>query len=158
MTDRRIVEAGIEIQVPVNMAYDQWTQFETFPTFLPNIDEVRQVDDVTLDWKAKVGMETLSWRARITEQIPDKRIAWKSIQGYEHAGVVTFHRLSDGVCRVMVQLSFVPSRVIEKIGSQLGIAQSLVLQNLKGFKQFLEERGESTGAWRGSVPSKEERR
>src|SRR3981081_141892 len=102
------VEKSIEVNVPVRRAYDQWTQFESFPQFMEGIKEVRQVDDTHLHWTAKIGGKEVEWDAEITEQIPDERIAWRSTGGRKHAGVVTFHRIDDSTTRVMLQLEAEP--------------------------------------------------
>ena len=98
------VEQSIDIGVPVRVAYDQWTQFESFPQFMDGIEEVRQLDDRHLHWRASIGGHDVEWNAVITEQIPEERVAWRSTDGTPNAGVVTFHRLSDESSRVMVQI------------------------------------------------------
>ena len=98
------VEQSIDVDVPVRVAYDQWTQFESFPSFMDGVEEVRQIDDTHLHWRAEVAGHEVEWDAIITEQIPDERVAWKATDGKANAGVVTFHRLSDSSSRVMVQI------------------------------------------------------
>src|SRR5690242_9811643 len=102
------MEASVDVKVPAEAAYNQWTQFEEFPRFMPHVERVRQIDDRHLHWEAKMAGKTVEWDAEIVEQIPDKRIAWRSISGAHHAGVVTFHRLADDKCRVMLQLEWEP--------------------------------------------------
>ena len=151
------VEKSIEVHVPARTAYDQWTQFETFPQFMEGVEEVEQIDDRHLRWKAKFAGAEREWRAEITEQIPDKRIAWRSTDGPTHAGVVTFHRLSDDTSRVMVQMEYEPASFTEKLGAAFNRPEKRVEEGLEGFKRFLEERGTETGAWRGEIPSKDDR-
>ena len=98
------VEESIELEVPVRTAYNQWTQFEEFPRFMEHVDEVRQLDEQHLHWRATVAGKTEEWDAEITEQIPDTRIAWKSTSGRENAGAVDFHPLADERCQIMVAL------------------------------------------------------
>lgn len=145
-----ILEA-IEVQVPVRTAYNQWTQFEEFPLFMLGVKSVKQLDDSHLLWKIDIGEETREWTAKITEQTPDKRIAWTSTSGAQNAGVVTFHRLSDSSCRVMLQLDYTPEGVVEKIGDLIGIVQQRVVGDLQRFKIFIEKRGVATGEFRGSI-------
>ena len=102
------IEESIEIDVPVRTAYNQWTQFETFPEFMEGVKEVRQLDDTHLHWTADVGGVERQWDAEITEQKPDERVAWRAREGADNAGVVTFHRLSDERTRVMLQMEFDP--------------------------------------------------
>ena len=147
------IEQSIEVEVPVSTAYNQWTQFEKFPEFMDSIQQVRQLDETHLHWVAEVGGKTHEWDAVITEQIPDERVAWKSTDGTDNAGVVTFHRLSDSRCKIMVQIGFEPEGVIEKIGSMLGTDERQVKADLAKFKTMIESRGAETGAWRGEVPA-----
>ena len=100
------IEQSIEVNVPVSTAYNQWTQFEQFPQFMDGVREVRQLDERRLEWHAEIGGKEMVWRAEITEQIPDARIAWHSTSGAPNAGVVTFHYLAPSRCRVMLQLSY----------------------------------------------------
>ena len=145
-----ILEA-IDVDVPVKTAYDQWTQFETFPKFMDGVKSVRQLDDTTLEWVASVAGREKTWKAKITEQEPDQRIAWTATEGAHNAGVVTFHRLEEGKSRVTLQLDVDPEGPIENIGDALGLVKGRVKGDMERFKSFIEERGAATGAWRGEV-------
>jgi uncharacterized membrane protein len=145
------IEKSIEVNVPVNTAYNQWTQFEDFPQFMEGITSVRQIDDTHLHWKANVGGKDKEWDAEITEQIPDKRIAWRSVNGAPNGGVVTFHQLTQDRTRVMLQMDYDPEGVVENVGNAVGVFTRRVEGDLERFKDFLESRGQETGAWRGSV-------
>jgi uncharacterized membrane protein len=145
------VEESIELNVPVSTAYNQWTQFEEFPRFMGSVQEVRQLDDTHLHWRASVAGKPKEWDAEITEQIPDERIAWRSTSGVKNAGVVTFHKISDSRTKVMLQMDYDPETLGEKIGDTLGGVKLAAKGNLKRFKRLVEERGVETGAWRGSV-------
>jgi len=144
------VEQSIDIAVPVRVAYDQWTQFESFPQFMDGIEEVRQLDDTHLHWRANIGGHDVEWNAVITEQIPEERVAWRSTDGTPNAGVVTFHRLGDESSRVMVQIEHETEGVMERVGSALGADTRTVKNSLEQFKDLVEKRG-ATGAWRGEV-------
>jgi uncharacterized membrane protein len=144
-------EESIDVKVPVRTAYDQWTQFESFPQFMEGVEEVRQISDTKLAWRAEIAGRTESWDAEITEQTPDQRIAWTSRSGAKNAGVVTFHHIDDHTTRVMLQLEYEPDSLLERAGAALGIVGSRIKGDLKRFKEFIEERGEATGAWRGEV-------
>jgi uncharacterized membrane protein len=146
----KILEA-VDVEVPVRTAYDQWTQFETFPEFMDAVKSVRQLDDRTLEWVADVAGREKRWEATITEQEPDKRIAWTSTEGAHNAGVVTFHRIDDGTSRVTLQLDVDPEGPVENVGDVLGLVSRQVKGDMKRFKEFIEARGRETGAWRGSV-------
>jgi uncharacterized membrane protein len=141
----------IDVNVPVRTAYNQWTQFEEFPRFMEGVKEVRQLDDKRLHWHAEVAGKDEQWDAIITEQEPDMRIAWTSTSGAKNAGVVTFHKIDDGVTRVALQLDYDPEGPVENVGAALGFLDRRVEGDLKRFKEFIEARGHETGAWRGKV-------
>jgi uncharacterized membrane protein len=145
------IEESIEVQVPVRTAYNQWTQFEEFPRFMEGVEEVRQLDDTHLHWKADIAGQAREWDAEITEQHPDERVAWKSTGGAQHAGVVTFHRIGDEQSRVMLQLDVEPEGVTEQVGDKLGFVKRRVKGDLARFKELIEARGSETGGWRGEV-------
>jgi uncharacterized membrane protein len=146
------VEESIELEVPVSTAYNQWTQFEEFPRFMPTVESVQQIDDTHLHWRAVVAGKTKEWDAEITEQIPDERIAWRSVSGPRNDGVVTFHKIGENRTRVMLQMDYEPDTLAEEAVDALGGVKLTAKGNLKRFKQLLESRGSETGAWRGEVP------
>jgi uncharacterized membrane protein len=145
------IEETIEVRVPVSTAYNQWTQFEQFPHFMKGVDEVRQIDDTHLHWKVTVAGRTEEYDAVITEQIPDTRIAWKSTSGPRHAGAVDFHRLDDETTQVTLVMDGPDDTAGEKVAQATGVLDRRARGDLKGFKEFIEGRGQETGAWRGSV-------
>ena len=145
------VEESIEVNVPVGTAYNQWTQFEEFPMFMDSVHEVRQVDRTHLRWRADVAGKEKEWDAEITEQIPDKRIAWRSTSGVPNGGVVTFHKIDDTTTKVMLQMQYTPEGAVESIGDALGAVRMQTRRNLERFKEMIEARGTETGAWRGEV-------
>ena len=145
------IEKSIEVDVPVHTAYNQWTQFEEFPKFMDGVKEVKQLDSTHLRWKAQIAGKDKAWDALITEQRPDDRIAWKSIDGANNAGVVTFHRLSDQKSKVMLQMDYEPEGALETIGDSVGAVSLRVAGDLERFKDFIESRGRESGAWRGEV-------
>ncbi len=145
------IEQSIEVKVPVRTAYNQWTQFEDFPRFMEGVKEVKQLDDVTLHWRAEIAGQEREWDAKISEQTPDQRIAWHDIGGATNAGVVTFHRIDDDTTKVMLQLEYEPEGLVETAGDALGVVRARVKGDLERFKEFIESRGAETGAWRGEV-------
>jgi len=145
------VTKSIDVDVPVTTVYDQWTQFEEFPRFMEGVEKITQLDDTHTRWKTSIGGVEREFDATITEQHPDERVAWTSTSGPEHAGVVTFHRLSDTQTRVTVQLEWSPEGLVEKAGSVLQADDRRVAGDLERFKAFIESRGVETGAWRGDV-------
>ena len=115
------IEKSIDVEVPVRTAYNQWTQFEEFPSFMEGVTSVTQLDDRRLRWQANVGGKDKEWTSEITEQRPDERVAWKSTSGAKNAGVVTFHRLADRKTRVMLQLEYDPEGMVENVGDAVGL-------------------------------------
>ena len=146
-----MIEKSIEVHVPVQMAYNQWTQFEEFPKFMEGVAQVKQITDKRLHWKANIAGKEEEWDAEITEQIPDQRIAWTSKGGAMNAGLVLFSPLSDATSKLTLQMEYVPSGAIEKTGDALGLVTNRVEGDLKRFKDFIETRGRETGGWRGTV-------
>lgn len=145
------VEQSIDVNVPVGTAYNQWTQFESFPEFMGGVEEVRQLGDDMTHWRTTVGGVEREFDAAITEQIPEERVAWRSIDGKTHGGVVTFHRLSADTTRVMVQIDWETESLTEKAGALVGADDMQVKKDLSRFKEFIESRGTETGAWRGEI-------
>lgn len=147
----QIIET-IDVDVPVTTAYNQWTQFESFPHFLDEVEEIRQIDDTHLHWKVKIGGVEREFDAVVTEQHPDERVAWNSVGGdTDHAGVVTFHKLDENTTRVTVQIDWKPEGFVEHVGSLVGAGKHAVKKDLENFKEFIEARGRETGEWRGQV-------
>lgn len=146
------VQETVDVDVPVTTAYNQWTQFESFPEFMGGVESVTQTSDTMTHWVTKIGGVEREFDAEITEQHPDERVAWRSIGGeVQHAGVVTFHRLSDTQTRVAVQIDWEPKGAVEKIGAAVGVDDARVKADTKKFKAFIESRGDETGQWRGDV-------
>lgn len=143
----------VDVNVPVRTAYNQWTQFEEFPSFMDNVLEVRQLDNRHLRWRASIAGREEAWDAEITEQIPDERIAWRSIGGVRNEGEVTFRRLSDSSTRIVLRMTYEPRTLDEKLGDTLGFVSSSARSSLERFKAFIEGRGAETGVWRGRVES-----
>jgi uncharacterized membrane protein len=145
------VEKTIEVNVPVRTAYNQWTQFEEFPRFMEGVEEVRQLDDKHLKWRASIAGKEESWNAEITEQVPDKRVAWHSTSGAENWGQVQFAPVGTDRTRVTAVIGYQPEGVVETAGDKLGLVDQRVEGDLERFKSFIEGRGMETGAWRGEI-------
>jgi uncharacterized membrane protein len=141
----------VDVKVPVRTAYNQWTQFESFPHFMGGVESVTQTSEKMTHWKTKIAGVEREFDAEITEQHPDERVAWTSVEGKDHAGVVTFHRLSEDETRVTVQLDWETEGLVEKIGAAVGADDRQIKADLKRFKDFIESRGTETGAYRGDV-------
>jgi len=147
------IQDSIEVHVPVPQAYNQWTQFEEFPKFMEGIQSVQQLDDTHVHWVADIRGETREWTTEITEQEPDKKVAWKTIDGeVKNDGVVSFEQIAGGQTRVNVEMDVEGDSTAENVaGDLLGIVKGQVHGDLERFKQLIENRGEATGAYRGKV-------
>ncbi|MFD7614714.1 SRPBCC family protein [Streptomyces sp. NPDC059828] len=146
-----IVE-DIDVGVPVREAYDQWTQFQEFSTFAKGVVSVEKADDTSSNWKVKVAKSTRSWKANVTEQIPDERIAWTT-EGAKGTvkGVVTFHGITDDLTRVLLVLEYFPKGLFEKTGNIWRAQGRRARLDLKLYRKFIMMRGEATDGWRGEI-------
>lgn len=145
------VEETVEVDVPVRTAYDQWTQFESFPEFMSGVESVRQLTDTTNHWVTKVGGVKREFDTEIVDQEPDDRIAWRSLDGKSHAGIVRFTALDPNRTQVKVHFEWDPETFVEKAGAALNLDDMQVKADMRKFKDFIESRGAETGAWRGEV-------
>ncbi|TCS39106.1 putative membrane protein [Paucimonas lemoignei] len=145
------VSESIEVNVPVSTAYNQFTQFEEFPRFMSSVQEIRQLTDTKLHWRATIAGKEKEWDAEITEQIPDQRIAWRSISGVANEGIVTFEPIAEDRTRITMQMSYLPDTMAEEAADSFGAVKMQAKENLRKFKKLLESHGAETGAWRGSV-------
>jgi uncharacterized membrane protein len=146
-----IVEETIDVNVPVSVAYNQWTQFEEFPQFMEAVKTVRQLDDTHLQWEAEIAGRDKQWTAEITEQEPDQVISWRSTSGAKNDGTVRFEPQGESSTRVHLRIEADPEGPIENIGDALGFLKRQVHEDLENFKKFIEGRSTPTGAWRGEV-------
>lgn len=142
------IEKSIEVNAPLRQVYNQWTQFEEFPNFMEGVREVRQLTDRKLFWRAKVGGQEKEWQAEVTEQVPDRQISWRSIDGAPNSGTVTFESLGPDKTRVTLRMEWQPEGAVEKTGGVLGMDSARVEGDLKRFRDFIEKRQTATGAYR----------
>ena len=146
------IEKTVEVNVPIRTAYDQWTQFESFPEFMDGVESVTQLDDTHLHWKAEIAGVTREWDAEIVDQTPDERITWRALAGTKNDGTVSFAPVGmEGSTRITLRLDYEPEGMMEKAGDMLKIVERRTQGDLERFKKFIEERGTETGAWRGDV-------
>jgi carbon monoxide dehydrogenase subunit G len=145
------VDKSIQVDQPVNVVYNQWTQFEEFPNFMGGVQSVTQLDDRRLHWVAEIAGVKREWDATILEQVPDEKIAWAATEGATNAGAVYFAPSGAGRTEVRLSLEYAAEGIIEKIGDKLHIIEKQAESDLERFKTFIEERRSPTGAWRGDV-------
>lgn len=145
------IKKSIEVDLPLDRVYDQWTQFEDFPEFMEGVERVVQRNDKYLDWTATVGGQTRRWTAEIVDQTPGQRIAWKSIDGAANAGAVLFEPIGDARTKVDLTIDAEPDGPVDQAGVALGFLDRRVEGDLARFKAFIEARREPTGAWTGEI-------
>ena len=126
------VEQQIDVAVPVDAAYDQWTRFEELPRFIEGVDEVQEVDETHLRWRASYDGASAEWTCEVLELRPQERIAWRSTSGVTHGGVLSFLRLDDDTTRVMV--------MAEVDGGDQATVSAQIDAALAGFKALMERR------------------
>lgn len=145
------VERSVEVDCPIRIVYDQWTQFEEFPRFMSGVKEVKQLDDAHVHWCADIGGENKEWDAEIIEQIPDQRISWRSTSGVDAAGTVRFDALPGNRTLVHLAIGYEPRAAIADVSATLGRITSHVESTMQDFKSYIERRGMPDGAWRGEI-------
>jgi uncharacterized membrane protein len=151
-TTPRTIEQEIEVEAPVSTAYNQWTQFEEFPSFMEGVDEVKQLDDTLLHWAATVAGKKAEWDAKIIEQEPDRRITWESVDGKQTRGTVTFEQAGAASrTRIRLNMSYRPEGMTEKVGSAVGLDERRVRGDLERFRELIEAQQVESGAWRDKI-------
>ncbi|MFD8997772.1 SRPBCC family protein [Streptomyces abikoensis] len=146
------VKETVEVDVPLRTAYNQWTQFEEFPNFMEGVEEVRQLDARHNHWITKIGGIRREFDTEIVDQLADERITWRTVDGdTRQRGTVRFQRLDDAHTRVELVMEVEPSGVAEKAADLTGTIDRRTKGDMKRFKEFVENRGGETGAWRGRI-------
>ena len=148
---RMPVQQSVDVAVPLKTAYNQWTQFETWPTFMHRVTNVTQKDDCTVAFATRIWGKTKEFTARIETQRPDDRIKWSVSEGIIHTGVVTFHELGPRLTRIELALDVEPGGMLEKAARGMRHIKRAVRGDLHRFKAFIEMREEETGGWRGTI-------
>jgi uncharacterized membrane protein len=144
-------EHTIVVERPVRVVYDQWTQFEDYPAFMDNVENVRQLTPSMTRWTVKVGGVRREYDAAITHQRPDEVIAWHTVDGPDQGGIVSFASVDAQRTQVTLRLVFQPDGVTETVGDGLGVVSATVEHSLDRFKDFIENHAVQTGAWRGTI-------
>ena len=137
-TRRLPIQRWTDVTVPVDQAYEAWTKFDQFPKFMHRVLSVEQKGDDALSWEEKIWFSKRQWEGCITERRKNDRIVWKTTSGMSHKGIISFHRLDERLTRVMVEMEFEPSGMIEKLGSGLRFVKRAVQSDLARFKAYVE--------------------
>jgi uncharacterized membrane protein len=143
-TRRLPIQRWTDIAAPLDTVYQRWTEFEEFPKFMHRVVNVKKEERNKLSWEEKIWFSRRQWEGEITQRRKNERIAWKTTKGTSHSGVVTFHKLDTNLTRVMVDLDFHPSGMLEKMASGLRFVKRAVEADLARFKAYVEL-GEAKG-------------
>jgi uncharacterized membrane protein len=145
------LEESIEVEAPVTVTYNQWTQFEDFPRFMEGVESVTQLDDKRIHWVAEVAGKRKEWDAEITRQVPDREIDWVGLGDPDNRGRVVFEAVDGDTSKVTMMLDYDPEGIVEELGDALGLVKRRVRGDMERFKEFIEARGKETGGWRGQI-------
>ncbi|MET1085780.1 MAG: SRPBCC family protein [Arthrobacter sp.] len=149
------VEKRIVVDVPVNTAYNQWTQFEEFPHFMRGVESVTRLGDGRLKWVAHIAGVRREWEAKILEEIPGRRVAWAAIEGVTNSGAVDFKDAGDNKTELALTLEYRPAGVVERVGSLLHVVGRQAEHDLREFKAFIEHGRNATAAPAATAPATE---
>lgn len=134
------VDRSIDVNLPPETVYAQWTRFEEFPKFMEGVQEVKQLDDTHFLWRVGFGDKTEEWDAEIIEQTPNQRMVWQSKNGTIKQGIVTFESISDTKTRVRAEMTYDPQGFTENIADLLGLVARRLEGDLEQFKELIEQR------------------
>ncbi|MFD5656813.1 SRPBCC family protein [Streptomyces hirsutus] len=146
-----VIEGAVDVDVPVHMAYNQWTQFECFPLFMRGVRRVDRPSSSMTHWVTRFGGVTREFDAEITEQRPDDRVVWRTVGRPRSTGEVSFQALGETRCRVAFRIDFTPRGAAARAGDALGLVRRQVQEDFRRFKEYIEGQGRETGQWRGTI-------
>ncbi|MGX1882977.1 SRPBCC family protein [Streptomyces sp. NPDC055287] len=147
-----VIIEDIDVGVPLEQAYNQWTEFQTFSRFAKGVVNVERSDETSSNWQVKVAKSNRSYKAKVSEQIPDKRIVWTS-EGAKGTtkGAVTFHELEENLTKVLVVVEYFPKGLFEKTGNMWRAQGRRLRLDLKLFRKFVSFQDEPAEGWRGEI-------
>src|SRR3954454_21475167 len=148
---RMPVQQAIDVAVPLEVAYNQWTQYEEWPKFMHRVTRVTQDEPNKVSFATKIWGKTKEFEADIITQRPDDRVKWRVSQGITHTGVVSFHELAPRLTRIELDFDVDPGSLIEKAARGMRHVKRAARADLHRFKAFIEMQEHETGAWRGRI-------
>jgi uncharacterized membrane protein len=148
---RMPVQQSVDVALPIDTVYNQWTQFEEWPTFMHRVKRVTQEDRCNVSFAVKIWGKTKEFNAQITTQRPDDCVKWRVTQGITHTGAVFFRELAPGLTRIELSLDVEPGGLIEKLARGARHVKRAARGDLHRFKAYVEMQEEATGAWRGTI-------
>lgn len=135
---------SIDVNVPLDEAYNQFSDFESFPSFMEGVESVQRLDEQRLHWRASIAGRDEEWTARIIEQTHNASVAWESVSGTKNLGRVSFERLDDQATRVHMYIEYEPEGLVENIGTMLGVVNARIGADLERFKALVEDRSQAS--------------
>jgi uncharacterized membrane protein len=148
---RMPVQQSIDVALPISTVYNQWTQFEEWPSFMHRVKRVTQEDRCNVSFAVKIWGKTKEFNAEIMTQRPDDCVKWRVTQGITHTGAVFFRELAPGLTRIELSLDIEPGSLIEKIARGARHVKRAARGDLHRFKAYIEMQEAETGAWRGTI-------
>ncbi|MFI7387749.1 SRPBCC family protein [Streptomyces sp. NPDC049813] len=129
---------SVDLQAPVSVAWELWSDVSRWPSFLSHVRLVEPMDERRFAWQLELPGAEKNFVAELTEVVPQDRIAWRTVEGVHHAGVVTFHRLSDTTSRVTLQIEYDPKGFVERLGAVTNLDSTLANYDLGEFQKLAE--------------------
>lgn len=130
---------SVDVRAPVSVAWDLWSDVTRWPSFLSHVRLVEPMDERRFAWQLELPGAEKNFVAELTEVVPENRIAWHTVEGVDHAGVVTFHRLSDTTSRVTLQIEYDPKGFVEHLGALTNLDSTLANYDLGEFQKLAEK-------------------
>jgi uncharacterized membrane protein len=130
---------SIDVEVPVETAYQQFSRFEDFPRFMESVKSIERLDDERLAWKATICGYDLDWIARVTERVPSERLTWRSEGPLLGAGEATFAKLADARTRITLRIEYDPEAILRAMSYRLGSGPEQIRRDLECFKEITED-------------------
>lgn len=135
---RTSIDGSIEIDVSAATAYYHWAHIEEFSHYIDVIDSVQRIDDRRSRWRVNLGFRRQEWVAELTEVIPDRRRAWRTLRGPSNAGMVNFHPISEDQTLMTLHLDYEPRGVLQNLGDELGVVSRGIERALDQFREYAE--------------------
>ncbi len=148
---RMPVQQSIDVAVPIQTAYNQWTQYEEWPQFMHRVTRVSQEDPAKVSFATKIWGKTKEFEAKIVTARPDEKIKWEVTEGINHTGWITFHEIAPQLTRIELSLDVEPGGMLEKAARGLRHVKRAARGDLHRFKAYIEALEEETGSWRGTI-------
>ncbi|MEV8314498.1 SRPBCC family protein [Streptomyces sp. NPDC059900] len=135
---------SVDIKAPVSVAWELWSDVTRWPSFLSHVRLVEPMDGRRFAWQLELPGAEKNFVAELTEVVRENRIAWHTVEGVDHAGVVTFHRLGDTTSRVTLQIEYDPKGFVEHLGALTNLDSTLANYDLGEFQKLAEKTAQQT--------------